>query len=220
MGGEHGSGAAIPRKPPLRVGRLQPSLVYVTKRVRYVVGEEGLDALLSQVGRTERSRPRTDRHVCQLKPRLAVAEPTIVAVASLEVANQVLASRGVVSVMAKGCHTLRRPVPAALNPTRIGGELFEITDQGLRQVSDAAVGGYDVALGYQDYFVVGADSVPAFGVHNSVIGNLEVTGKIFRFHQSPLWFESLTGRRLVVSGPSHIGTLVTYAEGSIAKYSV
>ena len=120
--------------------------------------------------------------------------------------------------MAKSLHGFRRPALVGVGPAGIGGKLFEVSDQGFRQVSEAAVGGDDVSLGDQDDFVRLAKVVPFLGVHDGNIGDLKVAGKVFVFHRSKLWFESLAGRFLVVAVPSDVMSLETDAKRSFTDF--
>jgi len=132
--------------------------------IAHVIGKEGFDTLFAKVGWTKRSSTRTDCDVGQLETRLAPAEPTIVPVASLEVANHVPTSGIMVGEVTKCRHGIRCPTPAIFDPTGIRGELFEVPNHGLRQIWNTAVRANDAALGNQDRFVIAAKTIPCLGV--------------------------------------------------------
>jgi len=132
--------------------------------IAHVIGKEGFDALFAKVGWAKRSSTRTDCDVGQLETRLAAAEPTIVPVASLEVANHVPTSGIMVGEVTKCRHGIRCPTSAIFDPTGIRGELFEVPNHGLRQIWNTAVRANDAALGNQDRFVIAAKTIPCLGV--------------------------------------------------------
>jgi len=105
-----------------------------------------------------------------------------------------------------------------VDPAVIGGKLCEASDQRFRQISNATIGVDDVSLGDQDDFVRLAKVVPILGIDDGNIGDLKVFGKVFVFHRSKHWFESLTGRFLVVAVPSDVMSLETDAKRSFTEF--
>ncbi|VEU43882.1 unnamed protein product [Pseudo-nitzschia multistriata] len=121
--------------------------------------------------------------------------------------------------VAKGLHSFRIDI-ALIDPTGVRCELFEIPDHRLRHVRNATVGVNDVSLGDEDFIFGVANVVPLLRVVDGGIGDHKFLLEVFRFHRSKLRLETLAGRVLAVPIPSHVGSLVAHAEGSLTELVV
>mmetsp|Transcript_8134 Transcript_8134/g.14893 ORF Transcript_8134/g.14893 Transcript_8134/m.14893 type:complete len:225 (-) Transcript_8134:426-1100(-) len=184
--------------------------------ILYVVFEEGIDALLPQIGRTVGAPAGADGGVGELEPALA-SVVGIVPVPALNVAHDEAPAGTVVGVVAEGLHGEDGPALVVLvgDPAVVRSELGEVTDERLHQVLRATDG---VNVAPRDEYLLPdlADAVPVLGVLDGLVGHPEVVPEEFVLEDAKVVLEALAHGLLLVAVPADVSSCVGGAKSSHA----